>query len=82
MRIEDIPENYLSKVDTLISEPLGVLLVNERMLESYLKARDKLNQFLFFKNLLDFLLRGVKCSLQVRLCILFHSVMNLYIKSK
>ena len=47
MRIEDIPENYLSKVDTLISEPLGVLLVNERMLESYLKARDKLNQFLF-----------------------------------
>ena len=47
MRIEDIPENYLSKVDTLISEPLGVLLVNERMLESYLKARDKLNKFLF-----------------------------------
>ncbi len=34
-------ENRDIKIDTLISEPLGVLLVNERMLESYIKARDK-----------------------------------------
>jgi histone-arginine methyltransferase CARM1 len=40
-RIEDISEEDIPKIDTLISEPLGVLLVNERMLESYLKARDK-----------------------------------------
>merc|ERR1712066_534167 len=30
------------RVDVLISEPLGIALVNERMLESYLAARDKL----------------------------------------
>jgi SAM-dependent methyltransferase len=30
------------RVDVLISEPLGIALVNERMLESYLHARDKL----------------------------------------
>ncbi|KAI8999462.1 S-adenosyl-L-methionine-dependent methyltransferase [Gaertneriomyces semiglobifer] len=29
------------KVDTLISEPIGVLLVHERMIESYLVARDR-----------------------------------------
>ncbi|KAL7414270.1 S-adenosyl-L-methionine-dependent methyltransferase [Mrakia frigida] len=28
------------KVDTLISEPIGVLLVHERMIESYIHARD------------------------------------------
>jgi histone-arginine methyltransferase CARM1 len=28
-------------VDTIVSEPIGVLLVHERMLESYLVARDK-----------------------------------------
>ncbi len=27
-------------VDTIISEPIGVLLVHERMLESYIHARD------------------------------------------
>lgn len=27
-------------VDTIVSEPIGVLLVHERMLESYLYARD------------------------------------------
>jgi len=32
-----IPE----KVDVLISEPMGTLLVNERMLESYIYARDR-----------------------------------------
>ncbi|KAL6777644.1 PRMT4 [Auxenochlorella protothecoides x Auxenochlorella symbiontica] len=38
-RVEDVelPE----KVDVLISEPMGTLLVNERMIESYLAARDK-----------------------------------------
>lgn len=33
----DIPE----KVDVVISEPMGFLLVHERMLESYMAARDK-----------------------------------------
>ena len=33
----DIPE----KVDVIISEPIGFLLVHERMLESYITARDK-----------------------------------------
>lgn len=33
----DVP----NKVDTIISEPLGILLVNERMLESFLFARDQ-----------------------------------------
>lgn len=28
------------KVDVLVSEPMGTLLVNERMLETYLYARD------------------------------------------
>ncbi|KAJ3009997.1 hypothetical protein HKX48_007636 [Thoreauomyces humboldtii] len=37
-KIEDVD---LPKVDTLISEPIGVLLVHERMIESYLVARDK-----------------------------------------
>ena len=31
-----------ARVDVLISEPLGIALVNERMLESYLRARDAL----------------------------------------
>ena len=38
-KIEDI--NNLGLVDTLISEPIGVLLVHERMIESYLVARDR-----------------------------------------
>jgi len=33
----DIPE----KIDVLISEPMGTMLVNERMLESYFFARDR-----------------------------------------
>lgn len=33
----EVPE----KVDVLVSEPMGTLLVNERMIESYLYARDK-----------------------------------------
>ncbi|KAJ3357756.1 hypothetical protein HDU91_005368 [Kappamyces sp. JEL0680] len=38
-KIEDIHD--LPKVDTLISEPIGVLLVHERMIESYIVARDR-----------------------------------------
>ncbi len=38
-KIEDVTN--LDKVDTLISEPIGVLLVHERMIESYLDARDR-----------------------------------------
>jgi histone-arginine methyltransferase CARM1 len=33
----ELPE----KVDVLVSEPMGTLLVNERMIESYLYARDR-----------------------------------------
>jgi histone-arginine methyltransferase CARM1 len=33
----DIPE----RADVLISEPMGTLLINERMLETYIIARDK-----------------------------------------
>lgn len=40
-RVEDIAEEEIEKVDTIISEPLGIMLVNERMLETYLLARDK-----------------------------------------
>ena len=36
----DLSDDIKEKVDTLISEPLGILLVNERMLETYLLARD------------------------------------------
>ncbi|RKO87564.1 S-adenosyl-L-methionine-dependent methyltransferase, partial [Blyttiomyces helicus] len=35
-----VEEAEIPRVDTLISEPIGVLLVHERMLESYLYARD------------------------------------------
>ncbi|KAJ1991691.1 hypothetical protein GGI26_006088 [Coemansia sp. RSA 1358] len=33
--------NLMPQVDVIISEPIGVLLVHERMLESYIYARDK-----------------------------------------
>ncbi|KAG0350728.1 hypothetical protein BGZ54_003665, partial [Gamsiella multidivaricata] len=39
-KIED-PEVDAPKVDTIISEPIGVLLVHERMIESFIYARDK-----------------------------------------
>jgi predicted RNA methylase len=38
-KIEDLDLEAQS-VDVLISEPMGTLLVNERMLETYLYARD------------------------------------------
>ncbi|OBZ82277.1 putative histone-arginine methyltransferase 1.4 [Choanephora cucurbitarum] len=38
-KIED-PNLPIPKVDTIISEPIGVLLFHERMLESYIYARD------------------------------------------
>ncbi|KAJ2157655.1 hypothetical protein GGF46_004357 [Coemansia sp. RSA 552] len=34
--VQDVPQ-----VDVIVSEPIGVLLVHERMLESYIYARDK-----------------------------------------
>ena len=39
-RVEDVTLD--EKVDLLISEPLGIALVNERMIESYIVARDML----------------------------------------
>ncbi|KAF9177857.1 hypothetical protein BGZ51_008313 [Haplosporangium sp. Z 767] len=38
-KIED-PKVKAPKVDTIISEPIGVLLVHERMIESFIYARD------------------------------------------
>ncbi|CAG8556282.1 1928_t:CDS:2 [Acaulospora morrowiae] len=38
-KIED-PGLPIPQVDTIVSEPIGVLLIHERMLESYLFARD------------------------------------------
>ncbi|TPX44674.1 hypothetical protein SeLEV6574_g04358 [Synchytrium endobioticum] len=37
----ETPSLSIPKVDTLISEPIGVFLVHERMIESYLIARDR-----------------------------------------
>jgi len=40
--VEDLNDPTLEKnIDVLISEPLGTILFNERMLESYIMARDK-----------------------------------------
>lgn len=39
-RVEEVELD--ERVDVLISEPLGIALVNERMLESYIRARDSL----------------------------------------
>ncbi|KAF9586417.1 hypothetical protein BGW38_005357 [Lunasporangiospora selenospora] len=39
-KIEDASVD-VPKVDTIISEPIGVLLVHERMIESFIYARDK-----------------------------------------
>ncbi|CEI87009.1 Putative S-adenosyl-L-methionine-dependent methyltransferase [Rhizopus microsporus] len=36
----ETPDLPIPKVDTIISEPIGVLLFHERMLESYIYARD------------------------------------------
>jgi type I protein arginine methyltransferase len=43
LRIEDIPEYIIpaNSVDCIVSEPLGTYLFNERMLETYVIARDK-----------------------------------------
>lgn len=43
-RIEDITEEMIPgdhPIDIIISEPLGIYLLNERMLETYIIARDK-----------------------------------------
>ena len=40
-KIEDLtPEQVPEKVDVIVSEPLGTFLLNERMLETYVIARD------------------------------------------
>ena len=42
-KIEDISTEQIAahSVDVLVSEPLGTYLYNERMLETYIIARDK-----------------------------------------
>jgi histone-arginine methyltransferase CARM1 len=42
-KIEDISEEQLPRgcVDVIVSEPLGTFLLNERMLETYVIARDR-----------------------------------------
>ena len=41
-KIEDIPESKIGKeIDIIVSEPLGTFLLNERMLETYVIAREK-----------------------------------------
>lgn len=41
-KIEDIPHDRIAKeVDVIVSEPLGTFLLNERMLETYVIAREK-----------------------------------------
>jgi histone-arginine methyltransferase CARM1 len=41
-KIEDIPDTMIGKtVDVIVSEPLGTFLLNERMLETYVIAREK-----------------------------------------
>eukprot|EP00397_Hematodinium_sp_SG-2012_P021083 GEMP01021757.1.p1 GENE.GEMP01021757.1~~GEMP01021757.1.p1 ORF type:complete len:386 (+),score=81.27 GEMP01021757.1:42-1199(+) len=39
--LETITDEELPKVDVLISEPIGTFLFNERMIESYIMARDR-----------------------------------------
>jgi len=42
-KIEDISEEMIPKgtIDVIVSEPLGTFLLNERMLETYVIARDR-----------------------------------------
>ena len=42
-KIEDISEDLIPKgsIDVIVSEPLGTFLLNERMLETYVIARDR-----------------------------------------
>jgi len=40
--VEDIDDTSLEKnIDVIVSEPIGTILYNERMLETYIIARDK-----------------------------------------
>ena len=39
-KVEELQLSDDERVDVLVSEPMGTLLVNERMLETYLYARD------------------------------------------
>ena len=42
-KVEDIPHSQIppQSIDIMVSEPLGTYLLNERMLETYVIARDK-----------------------------------------
>ena len=42
-KIEDIPQDLIPQgsIDVIVSEPLGTFLLNERMLETYVIARDR-----------------------------------------
>eukprot|EP00882_Tetradesmus_deserticola_P030499 GHRQ01034276.1.p1 GENE.GHRQ01034276.1~~GHRQ01034276.1.p1 ORF type:complete len:140 (-),score=34.14 GHRQ01034276.1:284-661(-) len=40
-KVEELSLPRGTQVDVLVSEPMGTLLVNERMLETYIYARDK-----------------------------------------
>lgn len=42
-KIEDISEEMIPKgtIDVIVSEPLGTFLLNERMLETYVIARER-----------------------------------------
>jgi hypothetical protein len=42
-KIEDISEETIPRgtIDVIVSEPLGTFLLNERMLETYVIARDR-----------------------------------------
>ena len=39
--VEDLKDEIKEKVDVIVSEPLGIMLFHERMLESYIIARDR-----------------------------------------
>ena len=43
MKIEDIADTQIkpNSIDVIVSEPLGTYLYNERMLETYVIARDR-----------------------------------------
>lgn len=49
-KIEEI--NLPEKVDCIVSEPMGYMLYNERMLESYLHSKKWLKSGMYFPNLI------------------------------
>jgi histone-arginine methyltransferase CARM1 len=75
-KVEDINIDEIGKVDTIVSEPLGIMLINERMLEGYLVARDK-----YIHPNLGFSKKAERCTHRPRQCFLFHSQMNSFIRN-